>query len=177
MSHQTFVKTRIDSSLNEISYLKKNKQKRPNLSRKRMDFCLPKEIWLKIWSDLDFQTRQKTCVLVCKEWFDGIRADGRLSGQLFLENDEIEDADAEAILSKWENLKILRLSKNLDHLDLSITHKFLKKVIVPKVPAGYQIVGMDVFKGYPVFDEAQRFRIPVLVKKICFNPHDKVVYI
>ena len=113
---------------------------------------LPKEIWFKIWGDLDFQTRQKTCVLVCKEWFDDIRFDGELSGQLFLRNDEMEDADVEAILSKWENLKILRLSKNLDHLDLSKTHKFLKKVIVPKVPAGYQIVGMDVFKGYPVCD-------------------------
>ena len=138
---------------------------------------LPKEIWFKIWGHLDFQTRQKTCVLVCKEWFDDIRFDGELSGELFLRNDEMEDEDAEAILSKWENLKSLRLSKNLDHLDLSKTHKFLKKVIVPKVPAGYQIVGMDVFKGYPVFDEDQRFRIPVLVKKICFNPHDKVVYI
>ena len=89
---------------------------------------------------MDFQSLQKTCVLVCKEWFNDIRGDGGLSGQLFLENDEIEDEDAEAILSKWENLKILRLSKNLDHLDLSKTHKFLTKVIVPKVPAGYQIV-------------------------------------
>ena len=61
-----------------------------------------------------FQTRQKTCVLVCKEWFEDIRGSGELSGQLFLENDEIEDADAEAILSKLKNLKILRLSKNLD---------------------------------------------------------------
>ena len=177
MSHQTFVKTRIDSSLNEISYLKKNKQKRPNLSRKRMDFSFPKEIWLKIWSELDFQTLQKSCVLVCKEWFDNIRGEGGLSDQLFLENDEIQDGDAEDILSKWENLKILRLSKNLDHLDLSKTHKFLKKVIVPKVPAGYQIVGMDVFKGYPVFEENEDGEIPVSVKKIYFNPHDKVVYI
>ena len=137
---------------------------------------LPKELRFKIWGELDFQTRQKTCVLVCKEWFEDIRGSGELSGQLFLENDEIEDADAEAILSKWENLKILRLSKNLDHLDLSITHKFLKKVIVPKVPAGYQSVGMEVFEDSPVHT-IYRNRKNVSVKKICFNPQDKVVYI
>ena len=79
-----------------------------------------------------FLSLQKTCTLVCKTWFEEVRGDGRLSGQLSLKNDEIEEEEVKTILSQWEKIKILRLSKSLDHLDLSITHKFLTKVIIPK---------------------------------------------
>ena len=129
-----------------------------------MDFSLPKEMWLKIWSDLDFETLQKTCVLVCQGWFDNIRGDGRLSGQLSLKNDKMEEEEAKAILSKWKELRILRLSKIFDQVDLSATHKFLKKVIVPYVPEGYHHMSLDFLEdmGHPGF-----------VKKICFNPQDK----
>ena len=112
-----------------------------------MDFSLPKEMWSKIWSDLDFETLQKTCVLVCQGWFENIRGNGQLSGQLSLKNARMEKEEAKAVLSKWKELRNLRLSKNLDLVDLSKTHKFLKKVIVPKVPEGYQNIFPDFFGG------------------------------
>ena len=131
-----------------------------------MDITLPKEMWYKIWSDLDFDTLQKICVLVCQEWFENIRGDGRLSGQLSLKNAEMEEEEATAILSKWKELRILRLSKNLDQVDLSKTHKFLKKVIIPYVPdsEGYQNLPLDFLED---------LGHPCLVKKIRFNPQDK----
>ena len=131
-----------------------------------MDFSLPKELWSKIWSDLNFETLQKTCVLVCQGWFENIRGNGQLSGQLSLKNANMDKEEAKAILSKWKELRILRLSKNLDQVDLSKTHKFLKKVIVPNVPEGYQNAFLDILKDYPV-----------TVNKICFNPQDKVQFI
>ena len=131
-----------------------------------MDITLPKEMWSKIWSDLDFETLQKTCVLVSQGWFRDIRGDGRLSGQLSLKNAFMEEEEAKAILSKWKELRILRLSKNLDQVDLSKTHTFLKKVIVPNVPEGYQNSFLDILKDYPV-----------TVNKICYNPQDNVQFI
>ena len=128
-----------------------------------MDITLPKEMWSKIWSDLDFETLQKTCVLVCHGWFKDIRGDGRLSGQLNLKNAEMQEEEAKAILSKWKELRILRLSKNLDQVDLSKTHKFLKKVIVRNVPEGYQNAFLEILKDYPV-----------TVNQICFDPQDKL---
>ena len=99
-------------------------------NQEKMEFSLPEEMWFKIWSELDFETLQKTCVLVCQAWFKNIRDDGRLSGQLSLKNAEMEEEEAKAILSKWKELRILWLSKNLEQVELSKTHKFLKKVIV-----------------------------------------------
>jgi hypothetical protein len=60
-------------------------------------------------------------------------------------------------------LKILRLSKHLDQVDLSKTHKSLKKVIFPNVPEGYSNASLDVLMYYPVS-----------VNKICFNPQDRL---
>ena len=42
------------------------------------------EIWSKIFGYLDFETVQKTATLVCKLWFDMIRNDSVLSGELVL---------------------------------------------------------------------------------------------
>ena len=60
-----------------------------------MDITLPKEMWYKIWSDLDFDNLQKTCVLVCQGWFRDIRGDGRLSSQLSLKNAKLEPTSLE----------------------------------------------------------------------------------
>ena len=100
---------------------------------------------------------------MCQWWFENIRGNGRLSGQLSLKNEEMEEEEAKTILSKWKELKILHLSKNLDQVDLSKTHKSLKKVIVPNVPEGYSNASLDVLKDYPVS-----------VHKICFNPQDRL---
>ena len=134
-----------------------------SLPKEMWELSLPKEMWFRIWSDLDFETLQKTCVLVCQGWFENIRGDGRLSSQLSLKNTYLEDEEAIAILSQWKELRILRLSKNLDQVDLSKTHKFLKKVIIPCVSEVYSNVSLDVLKDYPV-----------LVNKVCFNPHDRL---
>ena len=133
-----------------------------SLPKEMWELSLPKELWFEIWSDLDFETLQKTCVLVCQGWFDNIRGDGRLSGQLSLKNAYMEEEEAKTILSQWKKLRILHLSKNLDQVDLSKTHEFLKNVIVPNVPEGYSNASLDVLKDYPVS-----------VNKICFNPQDK----
>merc|ERR1712051_382861 len=106
-------------------------------NQEKMEFplpALPAEMWFQIWSYLEFEALQKTCVLVCQGWFKYIRDDGRLSGQLSLKNAKMEEEEAKAILSKWKELRILRLSKYLDQVDLSKTHKFLKKIIVSNVP-------------------------------------------
>ena len=95
-----------------------------SLPEEMWQLSLPKEMWFRIWSDLDFETLQKACVLVCQGWFENIRGDGRLSGQLSLKNANMEEEEAKAILSQWKELRILRLSKNLDQVDLSKTHGF-----------------------------------------------------
>ena len=133
-----------------------------SLPQEMWELSLPKEMWCRIWRDLDFETLQKTCVLVCQGWFETIRGNGRLSGELSLKNKEMEEEEAKTILRKWKELRVLRLSKKLDQVDLSKTQEFLKKVIVPYVPEGYSNASLDVLKDYPV-----------LVNKICFNPQDR----
>ena len=80
-----------------------------------------------------------------------------------LKNAYMEEEEAKAILSQWKELRILHLSKNLDQVDLSKTHEFLKKVIIPCVSEVYSNASLDVLKDYPV-----------LVNKVCFNPHDRL---
>ena len=75
----------------------------------------------------------------------------------------MEEEEAKVILSKWKELRILRLSKNLDQIDLSKTHKFLTKVIIPYVPESYSNASLDVLKDYPVS-----------VNKVCFNPQERL---
>ena len=97
-----------------------------SLPKEMWELSLPKEMWFRIWSDLDFETLQKTCVLVCQGWFENIRGNGRLSGQLRLKNEEMEAEEAKTILRKWKELRVLRLSKKLDQVDLSKTQVFEK---------------------------------------------------
>ena len=60
----------------------------------------------------------------------------RLSGRLKIRNCELQDNELRTILSNWEKLKILELSK-ATKLDLSATHKFLNKVIIPLDPGEF----------------------------------------
>ena len=98
---------------------------------------IPLEIWSKIFGYLDFETVQKTTTLVCKLWFDMIRKDSVLSGELVLNsirqidlapwikfsNDEpvqnfrtliegMKTSEINDVLSKWKQLKILRILNN-----------------------------------------------------------------
>ena len=115
---------------------------------------LPKEVWIHIWSFLDFNTCQKMCTSVSKEWLFQIRNSTRLSGEIIL---RLENRNVEGIkdaLSKWPKLKILHLSdcqstpqKKLvllreklkefawttEMLELNLTeHTLLRKIVVPK---------------------------------------------
>ena len=60
-----------------------------------MDITLPKEMWYKIWSDLDYDALQKIWVLVCQGWFENIHGRGRLSSQLSLKNAKLEPTSLE----------------------------------------------------------------------------------
>ena len=45
---------------------------------------LPIEVWIQIWSLLDFDTLQKKCTRVSKKWFQEIRDSPNLSGEMKL---------------------------------------------------------------------------------------------
>ena len=66
-----------------------------------------------------------------KAWFKDVRESVELSGKLCLKNDNLDEEFVKTILSSWKKLKVLQLSKRMDHLDLAPTHKILEKIIVP----------------------------------------------
>lgn len=108
---------------------------------------LPTEVWVKIWSFLDFDTLQKVCTRVSTKWFWDIRNSALLSGEMKLKLKRItynrpsklktlSDEDFNTLLSHWLKLKILHLSgsfeqdkikkigskmKNVETLDIGCT--------------------------------------------------------
>ena len=94
----------------------------------------PKEIWVEIWSQVDFTTLQKSCTLVCKDWFGGIRRSTSLSGQMALNNRQKSLEDINMVLSHWEKLRIVRMSSEMSNIELLqlATHPSLEKIIFPK---------------------------------------------
>ena len=61
---------------------------------------LPEEIWIQIFKNLDFSTRQLVCTLVSKSWKAIIRTNSSLSGELSLEKvDELPHVNK--ILKQW----------------------------------------------------------------------------
>ena len=72
---------------------------------------LPKEIWIHIFSFLDFESLQKKSTLVCRNWFEIIRNDCYLSGELRLNyKQKMMSSDINSVLANWKKLKILRIS-------------------------------------------------------------------
>ena len=63
---------------------------------------IPKEIWVKIWSLVDFRTLQKSCNLVCKYWFGGIRGSTSLSGKMAVNDWQKSLEDINLVLENWE---------------------------------------------------------------------------
>ena len=95
---------------------------------------LPKEIWVEIWSLVDFITLQKSCTVVCKNWFERIRGSTILSSQMVLNNCQKSLEDINLVLSHWDKLRIVRMSSempNVELLQLAI-HPSLEKIIFPK---------------------------------------------
>ena len=95
---------------------------------------IPKEIWVEIWSLVDFRTLQKSCTLVCKDWFGGIRGSTSLSSQMFFKNWKKSIEDINLVLAHWEKLRIVRMSSEIsnDELLQLATHPSLEKIIFPK---------------------------------------------
>ena len=73
---------------------------------------IPKEIWVEIWSRVEFRSRQKSCTLVCKDWFEGIRGNASLSGEMTLNNCQKSLEDINLVLSHWEKLRIVRMKSS-----------------------------------------------------------------
>ena len=98
---------------------------------------LPMEVWHQIWSFVagDFETLQKSCVVVSKTWFNGIRDSPTLSSEMKIiskkGNEELRNEDFNGILSKWSKLKILDLSEfNAGKIQLLIsTNKIILKAL------------------------------------------------
>ena len=119
---------------------------------------LPKEMWIEIWSNLDFHTLQKICTLVSKDWKKYIRGSTKLSSEgIYLNLDSrrdtlpngfelLKEVDINAVLASWPKLKILHVS-NLDSIsrfginliDDSHTSSLEKIIVAPK--PGQQILG------------------------------------
>ena len=80
-------------------------------SSEQFEISLPTEVWIQIWSFLDFNTRQKICTLVSKGWLCEIRNSTRLSSQMILrlKNRNVEDIND--ALFRWPKLKVLQLSE------------------------------------------------------------------
>ena len=94
----------------------------------------PKEIWVEIWSQVDFGTLQKSCTLVCKDWFGGIRGSTSLSSHMAFNNRQKSIEDINQLLSHWEKLRIVRMSSEMsnDELLQLAPHPSLEKIIFPK---------------------------------------------
>ena len=113
---------------------------------------LPTEVWIHIWSFLDFIDCQEMCTLVSKEWFNIIRNSTRLSGEMIFKFDKQNIKDINDALSRWPKLKVLhlydytssRLNKLVSHWEklkeftltteifgINLTeHELLRKIVV-----------------------------------------------
>ena len=123
------------------------------------EFNLPEEVWIHVWSFLNFKNCQQICTLVCKTWFDQIRNSSALSGELrifrsqdlrfqeyvkFMSSGKIEknlifetkkfelEDNAEAVLSRWPSLKVLYVSneKEIEKFGTFPKHEILEKIVV-----------------------------------------------
>ena len=103
------------------------------------DVIFPEEIWIFIWSYLDFKTLQKTCTRVSKSWLEMIRR-SKLSWEMKLRiADMLEVEDFNAILSHWTDVREIHFSSEQDFAKfrLSLSHKkSLKKIVIPSQIAG-----------------------------------------
>lgn len=96
---------------------------------------LPREIWIEIWSFLDFKTLQKTCTLVSKTWFEEIRNSTRLSGEMTLKTSwpwwNVKEINK--VLSNWKKLRVLHMTMDKEITGFNLNeHYLLRKIIIPR---------------------------------------------
>ena len=75
-----------------------------------VNISLPTEVWIHVWSFVDFDTRQETCTLVSRGWLNEIRNSARLSGEMILRLEDRSARDINNVLSRWPKLRVLHLS-------------------------------------------------------------------
>ena len=151
----------------------------------------PLEIWSKIFGYLDFETVQKTATLVCKSWFDMIRNDPAVSGELALNSiQQMKTSEINDVLFKWKHLKTLRILNrwhpthlgdyiefplppigfrfNIKEIKSSLC-PWLKKVIVPvnMIPRDCGIDENEIEHLNKMLPKWAK------VSKICFDPFSK----
>ena len=109
------------------------------------EIILPEEVWILIWSYLDFNIVQKICSRVSKSWMEMIRS-SKLSWEMKLQTiyykddkDVIALRDFNSILFHWNNLRVLHFSSEPEfaryRLSLSLnSHESLEKIVIPAGP-------------------------------------------
>jgi hypothetical protein len=107
-----------------------------------VEIILPEEVWILIWSYLDFNIVQKICSLVSKSWLEMIRS-SKLSWEMKLQiiyykddMDVIALRDFNSILFHWNNLRVLHFSSEPEfarfRTSLSLnSHESLEKIVIP----------------------------------------------
>ena len=105
---------------------------------------MPEEVWILIWSYLDFETVQKICTRVSNSWLEMIRR-SKMSWEMKLRHsyhNKLEVKDFNSLLFHWNNLRELYFSSGSDFTKFRLSlnsHKELKKVVVPSAIAFYRI--------------------------------------
>ena len=111
-------------------------------STKMFEIILPEEVWILIWSYLDFNIVQKICSRVSKSWLKMIRS-SKLSWEMKLkimyykdDMDVIAHMDFSSILFRWNNLRVLYFSSEPEfarfRTSLSLnSHESLEKIMIP----------------------------------------------
>ena len=108
------------------------------------EILLPEEVWILIWSYLDFKTVQKICSRVSNSWLEMIRR-SKMSWEMRVKHsyydelqsqyyDTLEVKDFNSMLFHWKELRELHFSTETDFAKFRLSlnsHKELKKVVVP----------------------------------------------
>ena len=106
------------------------------------EIILPEEVWIKIWSYLDFKTVQKICTCVTKSWLKMIRS-SKLSWEMKVEHHEFHNVDVlevetfNGILSHWENLRAIHFSFEREFVRFCLSlnsHQSLEKIVILSGP-------------------------------------------
>ena len=105
------------------------------------EIILPEEVWMLIWSYLDFDIIQKICSCVSKSWFEMIRR-SKFSWKMTIRKpfsydlDLLAINDLDAILFHWNDLRVLHFSSELEFVRLRLSyglssHEALEKIVIP----------------------------------------------
>ena len=105
------------------------------------EIILPEEVWIMIWSYLDFKTVQKTCTRVKKSWLEMIR-NSKLSWEMKIRShtDMLEVKDFDGILSHWMELRVIHFKIEPDFARFCLSlkaHKSLEKIMILSGPGLY----------------------------------------